>query len=250
ELKGIAQQVEQYLPQPHGVDGEGAEVLLRFDQQAVLVLLGELASRADHLLDQRRELHRLRVKLKLARLDLGEVEHLVDEAEQVSPSAVHALQRLLRLFCAEARRVFDHHLGQSDDGVERRAQLVAHAGDELRLVLARLLQLTVLVLDFVEQPHVLDGDHRLVSEGRKQLDLLVSEGRDLRLPQPYCAERYALAQQGYRQHRSNTHQFLRFGEIIFRVRLDVWNLDRTTLQQRAARRGPASCADRGTLPQR
>src|SRR5262249_51581336 len=48
ELKGIAQQVEQYLPQPHRVDGEGAEVLLRFDQQAVLVLLGELASRADH----------------------------------------------------------------------------------------------------------------------------------------------------------------------------------------------------------
>src|SRR5262249_40165504 len=33
ELKGIAQQIEQYLPQPHGVDGEGAEVVLRFDQQ-------------------------------------------------------------------------------------------------------------------------------------------------------------------------------------------------------------------------
>src|SRR5262249_19244156 len=27
ELKGIAQEVEQYLPQPHGVDGEGAEVV-------------------------------------------------------------------------------------------------------------------------------------------------------------------------------------------------------------------------------
>jgi hypothetical protein len=30
-------------------------------------------------------------------------------AKKVSPSAVHALQRLLRLFRAEARRVFDHH---------------------------------------------------------------------------------------------------------------------------------------------
>jgi hypothetical protein len=28
------------------------------------------------------------------------------------------LQRLLRLFCAEASRIFDHHLGQSDDGIE------------------------------------------------------------------------------------------------------------------------------------
>jgi hypothetical protein len=33
ELKGVAQQIEQYLPQPHGVDGEGAEVFLPFDQQ-------------------------------------------------------------------------------------------------------------------------------------------------------------------------------------------------------------------------
>src|SRR5262249_42267901 len=44
-----------------------------------------------------------------------------------------------------ARRVFDHHLGQSDDGIERRAQLMAHARDKLRLVLARLRQLPVLV---------------------------------------------------------------------------------------------------------
>src|SRR5262245_19909624 len=43
ELKGIAQQIEQYLPQPHGVDSEGAEVVLRFDQEAVLVLLSKLS---------------------------------------------------------------------------------------------------------------------------------------------------------------------------------------------------------------
>ena len=58
ELAGIAQQVEQNLPQPHGVDSQGAEVLRGLDDQAVLVLLGELARGADHLVDQRRELHR------------------------------------------------------------------------------------------------------------------------------------------------------------------------------------------------
>ena len=56
-----------------------------------------------------------------------------------------------------------------EDGVERRAQLVAHVGEELRLVLARLGELAALVLDFVEQAHVLDRDHRLVGEGRDQL---------------------------------------------------------------------------------
>jgi hypothetical protein len=31
-------------------------------------------------------------------------------------------------------------------------------------------------LHLVEQPHVLNGDHRLMGEGGKQLDLLVDEG--------------------------------------------------------------------------
>jgi len=85
----------------------------------------------------------------------------------VSPSAVHALQRLLRLFRAEARRIGDQHIGEPNDGIERRAQLMAHAGDELRLVLAGLLELSVLLLDFVEQADVLDRDGRLVGEGRQ-----------------------------------------------------------------------------------
>jgi type II secretory pathway predicted ATPase ExeA len=49
------------------------------------------------------------------------LEHLVDEAEQVGARAMHALKRLLRLFRAEAPRVRNHHLCQSDDGIERRA---------------------------------------------------------------------------------------------------------------------------------
>ena len=85
----------------------------RLDDEAVLVLLGELARGADDLVDQRRQIHRLRAELELAGLDLGEVEHLVDEAEQVGAGAMHALQRLLRLLGAEARRVGDHHLGQA-----------------------------------------------------------------------------------------------------------------------------------------
>jgi ABC-type phosphate transport system auxiliary subunit len=37
------------------------------------------------------------VEFELSGLDLRQVEHLVDEAKKVSTSAVHALQRLLRL---------------------------------------------------------------------------------------------------------------------------------------------------------
>ena len=46
-------------------------------------------------------------------------------------------------------------------------------------MLARFGELAALVLDFVEQAHVLDRDHRLVGEGGDQLDLLVGERPDL-----------------------------------------------------------------------
>jgi hypothetical protein len=42
ELAGVAQQVQQNLTQPHGIDGDGAEVLPGLDHQAVLVLFGKL----------------------------------------------------------------------------------------------------------------------------------------------------------------------------------------------------------------
>jgi len=51
ELARIAQQVEQDLPQSHGVHGQCAEVPLGVDDEAVLVLLGELSSGADDLID-------------------------------------------------------------------------------------------------------------------------------------------------------------------------------------------------------
>ena len=50
-------------------------------------------------------------------------------------------------------------------------------------MLARLGELPALVLDFFEQSHVLDGDHCLVGEGGEQLDLLIGERCNLRLPQ-------------------------------------------------------------------
>jgi hypothetical protein len=42
-------------------------------------------------------------------------------------------------------------------------------------VLACLRELPVLVLDLVEQPHILDRDHRLVGESRDQLYVPVVE---------------------------------------------------------------------------
>jgi hypothetical protein len=63
ELAGIAQQVEQNLLEPHGVRGERAQVLFRFDNEAVLVFFGKLSRGADDLIDKLGQTHWLKVEL-------------------------------------------------------------------------------------------------------------------------------------------------------------------------------------------
>src|SRR5262249_39762048 len=53
EFAGIAQKVEQDLPQRHGVTGKGAEVFWGMDDDAVPVRPGKLSGGADALVDQR-----------------------------------------------------------------------------------------------------------------------------------------------------------------------------------------------------
>src|SRR6516165_9805114 len=103
ELTRIAQQVQEYLPQPHGVHRQCAEVLLDFNDEAVLVLLGKLSRGADDLIDERCELHGLCIEFELSGLDLRQIEHLVDEAKKVSTSAIDALQRLAFLTIISVR---------------------------------------------------------------------------------------------------------------------------------------------------
>ena len=49
KLASVAQEIEQDLSQPHGIDGERAKVLLAFDDEAVVILLGKLPRGVDHL---------------------------------------------------------------------------------------------------------------------------------------------------------------------------------------------------------
>ena len=94
EFASVAQQVEQDLPHPHGIGNQRTQVLLHLDNEPIAVLLRELAGGADDLIDQRSEIDALRVEFQLAGFDLGEIEHLVDQAAQMSASRVNALERV------------------------------------------------------------------------------------------------------------------------------------------------------------
>ena len=73
-----------------------------------------------------------------------------DQAEQVLAVGVQAIEHLTHLLGRLAIDIVENELGVAQDGVERRAQLVAHVGEELRLVLAGDFELLAFVLDFVE----------------------------------------------------------------------------------------------------
>ena len=75
--------------------------------------------------------------------------------------------------------------GALDDGVEDRLHVRGRAADDAehlgrcRLMLQGLAQFCVALLEFFEQPHVLDRDDGLIGEGFEQSDLLVSERSNL-----------------------------------------------------------------------
>ena len=64
------------------------------------------------------------------------------------------------------------------DHIQYRLNIRRRAGDDTQDFTRRRLLLQRL-LEFLEQPHVLDGDHGLVGEGFEQLDLRRGEGAHL-----------------------------------------------------------------------
>ena len=68
-----------------------------------------------------------------------------------------------------AEHPLEQHLREADDGVQRGPQLVRHARQELRLVPARLRQVTALLLELLVQPGVGEGDGRLAGERLQEL---------------------------------------------------------------------------------
>ena len=102
-----------------------------------------LAHHRDAALERVLQRERRDLELDLPRFDLGEVEHVVDEREQVVPRGEDVVEVLRLLLVHVADHSLAQHLREADDRVQRRPQLVRHVGEEVRLVLAGRLELPV-----------------------------------------------------------------------------------------------------------
>src|SRR5678816_2377926 len=83
ELDGVRQKIEQDLTKSSRIRDDADRLfasVVEGERRAVFV--GERSHRDEQIFDERREFDRLQAKLDLARLDLGEIEHVVHQLEQ------------------------------------------------------------------------------------------------------------------------------------------------------------------------
>ena len=90
-----------------------------------------LAHHHDAALERLAQRERRDLELDLPRLDLREVEDVVDEREQVVARREDVVEVLLLLLVDLAEHLLAQHLREAEDRVQRRPQLVRHVGEEL-----------------------------------------------------------------------------------------------------------------------
>ena len=129
ELDGVVDEIGENLPQPHRVAAHAPRYLLvdrAGDFQSLA--LGALTEKLDHILDRLDRIEHHLFQVDFAGFDLGEVENLVDDLEQVFGGAFDGLgEPGLVIVQPALQQQFRH----AHDAVHRRADLVAHVGEEL-----------------------------------------------------------------------------------------------------------------------
>ena len=102
-----------------------------------------LAHQCQRVLEQLSDIEAPQLELHAAGLDLRQVEDVVDQCQQMVPRRMNVAQVIDLLVVQLAEHFFNKHLGEANDRVKRRAQLVRHVGKELRLVAVGGLDLPV-----------------------------------------------------------------------------------------------------------
>ena len=155
ELDRVGQQVAQHLPQPRVVGEQvGRDARGGGDREVQALLRGHRPEGGLDVVEQLAQRDPLGVDVHLAGLDLGQVEDVVDQLQQVGARRVDDARVLDLLGGEVAGGVLGQQLGEDQQAVERGAQLVAHVGQELRLVLGGQRELLGAVLQLL--PGLLD----------------------------------------------------------------------------------------------
>ena len=147
ELDGVATEVDQHLAQAHGIHLHARQrAQRRIEQQLDALAGGARRQHLDGVLDELNQVALGGVEPQAVRLELRQVEDVIDDAEQRVGGALDAFGEA-PLRGVEAR--VEQQVGHAEHAVHGRAQLVAHARDEVALGARQHLQLRVALLQLV-----------------------------------------------------------------------------------------------------
>ena len=120
-----------------------------------------LGQHFQHVLDRRAQVEVDHLQVHLARLDLREIEDVIDDGQQRLPGSPDGLGILL---LDGGERCVQQQSRHADDAVHGRADLVTHRGQKVRLGAARRLRRVL---------GLLQGDLRLLALGDLALQLVI-----------------------------------------------------------------------------
>ena len=152
---------------------------------------------------------------------------------------LHALKHAAHLDRHVAVDAVENEFGVAQDGVERRSQLMAHVGQELRLVLAHDLELAALVADLAEQAGVLDRQHGLGGEGLQQVDGVLGKLARRLAAHNQRADDLVGAEERHDQQRAKAGPHHHIEYVGGRFAAHVGDLDGTPLRRRLSHTGVA-----------
>ena len=150
EFDGIGKQVLQDLLQALVVAfHESRQVGREMDVEWKIFCFGDVPEVAFDIFPQPVECDFLDLDRDGAGLDLGEVENVVDEIEQIGAGRIDISRELDLPVREVARNVLGKLLAENQNRIEWRSQFVGHVGEEFGFVLGRKRKLNSLFLQSV-----------------------------------------------------------------------------------------------------
>ena len=129
ELDGIADQVDQHLRQAQRIAPQAVRHVrghLVFEDQLLFLRLG--AQQVGQVVEDFVEIEILLLQLQAAGIDPGKIEDVVDDGQQQLAGAFDTAHVI---HVARLERALLQQVRQADHAIERRADLVAHVGQEV-----------------------------------------------------------------------------------------------------------------------
>ena len=175
ELHRVRQEVEEDLTEPTDVADKGHRhrVVDRVDELQLLARGGG-SDDVERRFDRVTHDEGIRVELDPTRLDLREVEDVVDDRQE---RVTRRPDRLGEVALLAVEAGVEEQAAHPDDRVERRPDLVAHRREEAALRLVGLLGELPCLLGIGEKVRVLDGHDGLLRQAGQEVQIRRSEWR-------------------------------------------------------------------------